>query len=523
MSFGTTTSDVSNAICFLAVSHTMNIQVKLENEEGVYSVDVGVCTHHRHLEATIDTIQPTTKPHQKRAQRDEVMEMVDTVLVALPATVTANMYELDDWLGPDSAGDSKTGELFAENIRDRYRDTVHAHRLRIFTPNLKAAVIDGLMQLDVPTGFIIAGRGCTDKFNEKRQTQIAQCGGLDVIFGDVFGGFDHGVGPLLADLIDKCLLACRPVTYVLCSVSDRHERTLGMTRAEINEHLHNEWRALVQSSGQYMVRYVRATFCENTMQYFVVEIVRVSPVRIPGFQHHEVLVEEGLADSHVNSEVSSPPVVSGTNEQVAQEHPLEMSFFPYDARFLRCHPNGAAVRNVQHRKLRVSSMEHIDFVCAMCTNILQNKRVSAMRQHTMLCEVHRKYSKGAASTKYNGTFSLKLTDAVRAGLLSNVDRSSLEMLVVSLLCDREHDNKLEMAKQCVNEIAMYDVPTLANNCFWGRDFSWRATTERYIRPPSKTTKTHKRHKVPQDEDIAMPSVIGKAQQVAIEQDPVDHK
>ena len=123
----------------------MRLRLKQEDmQRADYFVDAGVCEQDKHLEDIIDTIKPTTVPLHKRAQRNVVLGWVDVVLTVLPATDAANVYELDDWLGVESAGKPETGTLFAKDMWDRYGNTVHAHRIRIFTPNLKAAVIEGL-------------------------------------------------------------------------------------------------------------------------------------------------------------------------------------------------------------------------------------------------------------------------------------------------------------------------------------------------------------------------------------------
>ena len=59
---------------------------------------------------------------------------------------------LDVWLGSKSAGDPATGRLFTKEIWDRYHDTPNATRIQILLPNLKAADVEALERLDIPTG-----------------------------------------------------------------------------------------------------------------------------------------------------------------------------------------------------------------------------------------------------------------------------------------------------------------------------------------------------------------------------------
>jgi hypothetical protein len=83
---------------------------------------------------------PTTNFAHKHAQRNIVMDKINTCLATLPITDVVNVLLLDDWLGPDSAGDPATGCLFTDEIWNQLRDTANATRIRIFLPNLKAAV-----------------------------------------------------------------------------------------------------------------------------------------------------------------------------------------------------------------------------------------------------------------------------------------------------------------------------------------------------------------------------------------------
>ena len=92
------------------------------------------------------------------------MCQINTSLTTLPTTDVVNVLLMDDWLGPNSAGDPATGRLFTDEIWNQIRDTANATRIRIFLLNLKAAVIEALKQPEIPTGVIIAVCGCTHAF-----------------------------------------------------------------------------------------------------------------------------------------------------------------------------------------------------------------------------------------------------------------------------------------------------------------------------------------------------------------------
>jgi hypothetical protein len=310
---------------------TMNT-VKLEKmERSDYFVVVGVCknTHCIRLNDRIDDIEPTTKPTAKHSQRTDVIELIETVLATLPVTDKANIYALDDWLGPDSAGNPATGRLFTEDVWDRCRKTNNEHRVRIFLPNLKGTVVAGLSRVPAPDGFVVAGKGCTDSFNVHWESYIADCGGLDVVFGDVFGGFETGIGPLLTDLMQRSLLRCKPVTYVVCAFSDRPYRVKGMNRIAIIDCLQNKWRNLVhkESCGVYMVQNVHMELQQNTMMYFIVEIVRFA-VNVPGFRHHierEVLVEDESSTEESPREASSSSSSSAMETNTPLQAPTHIA------------------------------------------------------------------------------------------------------------------------------------------------------------------------------------------------------
>ena len=99
------------------------------------------------------------------------------------------------------------------------------------------------------------------------------------------------------------MLRCKPVTYVVCSISDRPYRTDGMNRCKINEYLHNEFPRVVHeaSQGTLRIKRINADLCEkNTMQHFALEIVH-NKVEVDGFKHvilREMLIEDGLEDAH---------------------------------------------------------------------------------------------------------------------------------------------------------------------------------------------------------------------------------
>jgi hypothetical protein len=120
--------------------------VKLESfERSDYTRNVGICErlYCKRLLKNITDIATTTDPTEKQAQRDRILCQLNTVLEALPATGVVNVLLFDDWLGPNSAGDPATGRLFTEDILDRYRGS---RRIRLFLPNIKAAVIERLKQ-----------------------------------------------------------------------------------------------------------------------------------------------------------------------------------------------------------------------------------------------------------------------------------------------------------------------------------------------------------------------------------------
>jgi hypothetical protein len=171
------------------------------------------------------------------------------------------------------------------------------------------------------------------RFNAIWGSHIGTCGGLDIIFGDVFGTLENGVGQLLEDLADQALLRCKPVTYVVCSVSDRSYRTDGMNRVQINGDLHNKFQNMVHyaSGGKRRVQRIDAHLgAHNTMQYFVMEVVRHCEDAVPDFDTRVTLIEHGLEhgpvdqrarrkeDENVHHQSDESAVPSGENNAMLE-------------------------------------------------------------------------------------------------------------------------------------------------------------------------------------------------------------
>lgn len=145
-----------------------------------------------------------------------------------------------------------------------------------FCPTFNAAVVEKLKAVRAPTGLIISGRGCTHRFNAHWETHIANCGGFDIVHGGEFDGFEPRDEMIMKDLLNRHMLRCEKITYVVCSISDKCRRKMSdpqtMGPMTTDAYLQKMWKAMVQeeSNDMYTVQSVHAN---DSMQYFVMEII----------------------------------------------------------------------------------------------------------------------------------------------------------------------------------------------------------------------------------------------------------
>lgn len=164
-----------------------------------------------------------------------------------------------------------------------------------------------------------------------------------------------------------------------------------------------------------------------------------------------------------------------------------MNFFPYDERYIRCHPLNAAIVQGQPMKENVLIHSHlkIHIKCSICQSIMKGSIISLIRQ-TNKCNQHKK--RASNTLKYNGTIVKAVSTPIRAGILMDVDRGKLLELITLLspVCDKP--NPEEVAQMYFDEVAQYSRVQLADNCFWGNDSASRVTKERYQRPKKEKRK-----------------------------------
>lgn len=162
-----------------------------------------------------------------------------------------------------------------------------------------------------------------------------------------------------------------------------------------------------------------------------------------------------------------------------------MSFLPYDANLLRCHPLVASIQNTNKDISNVRTKSHlfVDIKCSKCNTIFHG-RVASLVLQTNQCKDHKKeFSKYRA--KYVGNIPKSITQPIRCCLLNNVDmRQCLDLIkCMSPICTEEDPDSV--AQAYINEIATFNKIDLADNCFWGDDSASRVTKERYKRPKKK--------------------------------------
>ncbi len=94
------------------------------------------------------------------------------------------------------------------------------------------------------------------------------------------------------------------------------------------------------------------------------------------------------------------------------------------------------------------------------------------------CSAHIKSFLGKRSVQYIGPFiPFDISRPIRAGLLYGVNEDELRSLVVNLLgpsypvTDEYYTQRREEhARMCIAVVSGFNVPELADNCFWGVSF-----------------------------------------------------
>ena len=179
---------------------------------------------------------------EKWAQRVRVLDAVAACRTAASArgvgVQPVNVYLFDDLLPGDAT--------LSQQLVDRFG----AAAVRVFSPNLKPAVVSHLVSLsgsvDAGHEWLVAGCGCYCAYNARFGDDIRRAGGLDrvpaaagarrgpaadVVFADCFGSLRNGSGPLVDDLVARRLFRpqagrgpLRPPVWLGVAVSDLTER-----------------------------------------------------------------------------------------------------------------------------------------------------------------------------------------------------------------------------------------------------------------------------------------------------------
>jgi len=212
------------------------VQMKMEQRSREeFAVDVGLCGNNdrcRALARRVDSIRPYSNVAEKRKQRDEILNRVADAL-ALTASTGRDVcvWYLDDILPLSNENGSEQGAATSLTMDLLLRFGGQSGcRLRLFTPNLKRAIVDHVRSLQplVEAGRLITGVGCVCSFNARWASEMRLRGGLDVVMLDGFGGLKHGVLPILRQMVDLQLLrvvpAGGPPVPLMIVLSDRADR-----------------------------------------------------------------------------------------------------------------------------------------------------------------------------------------------------------------------------------------------------------------------------------------------------------
>lgn len=161
---------------------------------------VAECARCAALLVQILNTSPHTSVAHKREQRDTVVAQIVRLLALFPKRVV-NIFLFDDFL---SGADGRS-RLFTEELVERFG----TRRIRIWAPNVKGSVVVELHRLAgqyrEPERWLTTGCGCWHGLNDLWSSHIRERGGLDVVFADVFGCFDHGCSAFISDALKRNL------------------------------------------------------------------------------------------------------------------------------------------------------------------------------------------------------------------------------------------------------------------------------------------------------------------------------
>lgn len=443
----------------------------MKNDGSFPMQTLGVCdrTFCQRLQRTVQSIPSTLYPEKKAEYRQKFLEMVASTLKE-NNNRTVNIWLLDDFLFVDP---SKSSTL-TEQLIWRFG----ADRLRVFSPNLKANVVNHLCSLpNLPAQTVLSATGCACRFNEYFAEMIRCCGGLDVLMLDGFGGLENNVEALTRQMVTERLFrrdaggssGLYGQVKLMLVMSDLHDRAVAgsVIQATLKASIaipklfdNTAWTLTIQSHESY----------GRTMQVLFAHVRsrQWSEDQFQDFREETVLVERGY-------ERQSKP---DKTDCIQKAGGLRTPFMPYDGCKLRCNPMWHQLKDTHedHLHTSINSRSQLLWKCSECDSIyLMSPHL--MKRCTGRCHEHSKKLKKKNRPRYQGHVSQKASTFIRAALLS--DFSKEDMLKCMLTEGIVHTEA--EGCDCVNEISKFGRIDLLDNGFWWQDSMSRKSGDRYKR------------------------------------------
>lgn len=439
--------------------------------------EIGLCDRPFcfHLEQRVMDIATTNTPEEKQRQRDDILRSVNSAFTRRPGGGTVNCLWLDDVIDPE---DENSPLLTEECLKQQQQ---RASRLRIFSPNLKASVVNRLAGLP----SVHTGRGCACVFNNEFQHLIRALGGLDVVMLDAFGGWDHNVEPMLGQMI-RLKLFRQSGASVMIVFTDRDVRfQKGMTVIKAALDVSQRLPKLFSEPDSVYSMVPKDQYAYGTTMHTIkIEVITrewIDQSRIiDGFKCVPVLcedqprsskrrrteqVEQKQKDTSSHQDLQNAVYECTTqNETILRCYRM---MIPYDHRLIRCYPAWSQIIDPEkHLKLRVGSNKKTEWTCASC-----NDRFIASA-HNILQSTGRckKCNKKPHKNKcyYNGNIPIEIRSVLRAAVLQGVNGKELHEGI-----DKVSIYRIHQVDQWLGEIKTFSSCDILNNRYWGRShISW---------------------------------------------------
>jgi len=450
----------------------------MKNDGGSPMEDLGVCERLfcQRLQTTVHSIPSTLYPEKKAEYRQRLLDMVDHTLKE-NNNRTVNVWLLDDFLFVDHTKSSTVTEQLIWRFG--------ADRLRIFSPNLKANVVNHLCSLpNLPAQTVISARGCACRFNAYFAEMIRCSGGLDVLMLDGFGGLENNVEALTRQMVTEKLFrrdaggssGLYGQAKLMLVMSDLHDRAVAgsVLQAALKASIaipklfdNTAWTLTLQSQESY----------GKTMQVLFAHVCsrQWTEFEFHDFREETMLVERGctLPKRRVKANI-----VQEETDSIKDVGGSCGSFIPYDGRKLRCSSiwHQLCEPRDQHAELSINSRLILLWKCSECT-FTYTMSPHLMKRCSGRCPEHSKQTKRRNRRRYQGQVPQKVSKFIRAAVLSGLSRETMLncMLKEGLIHSEEE------GYNHIHEISTFNRTDLLDNGFWWQDSMSRKSGERYKR------------------------------------------